>query len=46
MIDAATYQRVGGLGPSEDLVEIDSSGGSPSAVGNQFGVGRVSIDAR
>jgi DNA-binding beta-propeller fold protein YncE len=41
MIDAHTYQRVGNLGPSEDLLEIDFADGSPVAVGNQFGIGRV-----
>jgi DNA-binding beta-propeller fold protein YncE len=40
VIDAATYQRVGSLGPSEDLLEVDFSDGGPAAVGNQFGIGR------
>jgi hypothetical protein len=41
VIDAATYQRVGSLGPSEDLLEVDFAEGSIVAVGNQFGIGRV-----
>ena len=40
VIDAATYQRVTSLGPSEDLLEVDVAGGSVTAVGNQFGIGR------
>ncbi|HEX8969682.1 MAG TPA: hypothetical protein VF937_17495, partial [Chloroflexota bacterium] len=45
VIDASTYQRVGGLGPSEDLLEVDFSGGSLVAVGNQFGIGRITSTA-
>jgi hypothetical protein len=41
VIDASTYQRVGSLAPSEDLLEVDFSDGAPTAVGNQFGIGRV-----
>jgi len=41
IIDTRTYQRVGALGPSEDLLEIDFGNGFVSAMGNQFGVGRV-----
>ena len=41
VIDTRTYLRVGALGPSEDLLEIDFTNGIVSAVGNQFGVGRV-----
>lgn len=41
VIDTRTYLHVGALGPSEDLLEIDFSNGIVSAVGNQFGVGRV-----
>ncbi|HEY0580615.1 MAG TPA: hypothetical protein VGE94_00430 [Chloroflexota bacterium] len=40
VIEAATYQRVGSLGPSEDLLEVDFAAGSAVAVGNQFGIGR------
>jgi hypothetical protein len=40
VIDVATHQRVSGLGPSEDLLEVDFDGGSLTAVGNQFGIGR------
>jgi hypothetical protein len=40
VIDASTYQRVGSLGPSEDLLEVDFEAGSVVAVGNQFGIGR------
>jgi hypothetical protein len=42
VIDAVSYQRVGSLGPSEDLLEVDFADGTPVAVGNQFGIGRVS----
>ena len=41
VIDTATHQRVGSLHPSEDLLEIDFADGTPVAVGNQFGIGRV-----
>jgi hypothetical protein len=41
VIDAPTYQRVSSLGPSEDLLEVDFAGGSLVAVGNQFGIGRI-----
>lgn len=41
IIDTRTYQRIGTLSPSEDLLEIDASGGAISRVGSQFGVGRV-----
>jgi hypothetical protein len=41
VIDVPTYQRVSSLGPSEDLLEVDFSGGSPVAAGNQFGIGRI-----
>ncbi len=41
VIDATSYQRVGSIGPSEDLLEVDFSAGSVAAVGNQFGIGRV-----
>jgi hypothetical protein len=40
VIDARTYQRVGELSGSEDLLEIDMRAGVVVAVGNQFGVGR------
>jgi hypothetical protein len=45
VIDVATYQRVSSLGPSEDLVEVDFAGGSLMAVGNQFGIGRITSPA-
>jgi DNA-binding beta-propeller fold protein YncE len=45
VIDVPTYQRVGALGPSEDLLEIDLADGSPVAVGNQFGIGRFTSRA-
>ena len=41
VIDVPTYQRVGNLGPSEDLLEVDFADGSLVAVGNQFGIGRI-----
>ena len=45
VIDVATYRPVASVGPSEDLLEIDFAGGSPVAVGNQFGIGRVTSPA-
>jgi DNA-binding beta-propeller fold protein YncE len=41
IIDTTTRQQVGSLAPSEDLLELDFAAGSPFAVGNQFGIGRV-----
>ena len=41
IIDPSTYKRIGTLAPSEDLLEVDFTNGAVSAVGNQFGVGRV-----
>jgi DNA-binding beta-propeller fold protein YncE len=40
VLDARTYQRVGELSGSEDLLEVDVRAGVVVAVGNQFGVGR------
>jgi hypothetical protein len=40
VIDARTYERVGELSGSEDLLEVDMRAGAVVAVGNQFGVGR------
>jgi len=40
VIDARTYQRVGNLSASEDLLEVDIDATGVVAVGNQFGVGR------
>ena len=45
VIDVPTYQRVSTLGPSEDLLEVDFAGGSLVAVGNQFGIGRITSPA-
>lgn len=45
VIDAAAYRRVSSLWPSEDLLEVDYSGGLAVAVGNQFGIGRVTSTA-
>jgi hypothetical protein len=45
VIDVPTYQRVSSLGPSEDLLEVDFAGGSLMAVGNQFGIGRITSPA-
>ena len=45
VIDVPTYQRVGSLKASEDLLEIDFAGGVVVAVGNQFGIGRVTTPA-
>jgi DNA-binding beta-propeller fold protein YncE len=41
VIDTKTYLRIGQLDPSEDLLEVDFTNGVVTAVGNQFGVGRV-----
>lgn len=40
VIDTRTYQRVGELSPSEDLLEVDMRSTALIAVGSQFGVGR------
>jgi DNA-binding beta-propeller fold protein YncE len=40
VIDSRTYQRVGELSGSEDLLEVDMRAATVVAVGNQFGVGR------
>jgi DNA-binding beta-propeller fold protein YncE len=45
VIDVATHQRASSVGPSEDLLEVDFAGGSLTAVGNQFGIGRVTSPA-
>ena len=42
IVSTATYARVGVIPPSEDLVEVDFANGVVTAVGSQFGVGRVS----
>lgn len=41
VIDVLTHQRVAALSPSEDLLEVDFDGESVVAVGNQFGIGRI-----
>jgi len=46
VIDVPTYQRVSALGPSEDLLEVDFADGSLVAVGNQFGIGRITSPAQ
>ncbi|MBO0880376.1 MAG: hypothetical protein J2P17_08500 [Mycobacterium sp.] len=45
VIDVPTYRRVGSLGPSEDLLEVEFGGATVAAVGNQFGIGRVTTPA-
>ena len=45
VIDVPTYQRVSSLGPSEDLLEVDFADGTLVAVGNQFGIGRITSPA-
>jgi DNA-binding beta-propeller fold protein YncE len=45
VIDVSTYQRVSALRPSEDLLEVDFTGGSLVTVGNQFGIGRITSPA-
>ncbi len=42
VIDAARHVKVGTIGPSEDLLEVDTVDGVVSGVGSQFGVGRKS----
>jgi DNA-binding beta-propeller fold protein YncE len=41
IIDAQTFERVGQLSASEDLLEVDMNANAVVAVGNQFGVGRL-----
>jgi hypothetical protein len=41
VIDASTFSLVQTLDPSEDLLEVDKTDSDVVAVGNQFGVGRV-----
>ena len=41
VIDAHTYERVGRLSASEDLLEVDMTANAVVAVGNQFGLGRL-----
>ena len=41
VVDTATYRRIGSLGPSEDLLEVDFNNGQVTATGSQFGLGRV-----
>jgi DNA-binding beta-propeller fold protein YncE len=43
IVDTRTYQRIGTLSASEDLLEVDATGGVITAVGKQFGVGRVTV---
>lgn len=45
VIDTHTYAKVGTIGPSEDLLELDWQDGKVVAVGSQFGVGRVASSA-
>lgn len=45
VIDTSTYNRIGVLSPSEDLLEVDWSHHLVTRVGNQFGVGRVTTAA-
>jgi hypothetical protein len=41
VFDARTHERVGSIGPSEDMLEVDfDANGAITAVGDQFGVGR------
>jgi DNA-binding beta-propeller fold protein YncE len=42
VIDAVRHVKVGTIGPSEDLLEVDTVDGVVSRVGSQFGVGRES----
>ena len=41
VVDTASYQRIGSIGPSEDLLEVDIEKGLIARVGNQYGVGRA-----
>jgi hypothetical protein len=45
VIDTSTYRRVGSIGPSEDMLEVDFENGLIARVGNQYGVGRVETAA-
>ena len=40
VVDSGSYMRVGSIGPSEDLLEVDIEKGLIARVGNQYGVGR------
>ena len=42
VIDAVRHVKVGRIGPSEDLLEVDTVDGVVSQLGSQFGVGRKS----
>ncbi len=46
IVSTTTYARVGIIPPSEDLVEINFTNGVVTAVGSQFGVGRVTTPAQ
>jgi DNA-binding beta-propeller fold protein YncE len=41
VVDTATYSRVGKVGPSEEILEIDFAGSEIVRIGSQFGVGRI-----
>jgi DNA-binding beta-propeller fold protein YncE len=41
IVSTASYSKIGQISPSEDMLEVDFVGGAVSAVGNQFGVGRL-----
>lgn len=41
IIDTRTFERIGALSPSEDLLEVDIYQNAIVRVGKQFGVGRV-----
>jgi outer membrane biosynthesis protein TonB len=40
IVSTSSYTKIGEIAPTEDMVEVDFSGGIASAVGNQFGLGR------
>jgi len=41
IFDAHTHRSLGTIGSSEDMIEIDMTGGKVSRVGDQYGIGRV-----
>jgi hypothetical protein len=43
VIDTKTYQPVATIGYSEDITEVDFSGGQVVAVGSQYGIGRKGV---
>jgi DNA-binding beta-propeller fold protein YncE len=45
IIDASTYNRIGSLSPSEDVLEVDFNNGTVTRTGDQYGLGRLTNSA-